>query len=92
MAIVVKYEVNGMDAAKYDSIMEDLDQAGLTHPEGRGYHVCFGSRDRLQVIDVFDSPAKLEVFGAKLMPILQRHGVAARPEVLGDTYRAVVGA
>ena len=92
MAIVVKYEVMGMSAAKYDGIMRDLTAAGLTHPEGRAYHVCFGDKERLQVLDVFESPAKLEAFGAKLMPILQRHGVNARPEVLGETHNAVVPA
>ena len=92
MAIVVKYEVTGMSSAKYDGIMRDLALAGLAHPDGRAYHVCFGDRDRLQVVDVFESPAKLEAFGAKLMPILQKYDVNARPEVLGESHNAVVGA
>jgi hypothetical protein len=91
MAIVVRFEVSGMDSAKYDGIMRDLDAAGLEHPDGRKYHVCFGDRSRLQVIDVFETPAKLEAFGAKLMPILARYGVSARPEVLGESHNAVVG-
>jgi hypothetical protein len=92
MAIVVKYEVTGMSTEKYDAIMRDLTAAGLTHPDGRAYHVCFGDKNRLQVVDVFESPAKLEAFGAKLMPILQKYGVSARPDVLGDAHNAVVGA
>ena len=39
MAIVVKYEVTGMSTEKYDAIMRDLTAAGLTHPDGRAYHV-----------------------------------------------------
>ena len=60
MAIVVKFDVTGMDAKKYDGIIRDLEAAGLGHPDGRSYHVCFGAKDRLQVIDVFENPATLE--------------------------------
>ena len=91
MAIVVRFEVTGMDSNKYDSIMRDLEAAGLQHPEGRRYHVCFGDQSRLQVIDVFESPAKLEAFGGKLMPILGKYGVTARPDVIGETHNSVVG-
>jgi len=41
--------------------------------------VSFGDKQCLAVIDVFESPAKLEAFGARLMPILQKYGVNARP-------------
>ena len=41
------------------------------------YYVCYGHRERLQVIDVFESQVKLDAFGAKLMPILQ--DVVLRP-------------
>ncbi len=91
MPIVVKYEVVGMSAVKYDGIMRELAAAGLEHPDGRAYHVCFGDKEGLQVVDVFESPAKLEAFGAKLMPILQKYGVSARPDVLGEAHGAVVG-
>jgi hypothetical protein len=92
MAIVIKYEVTGMSAAQYDGIIRDLADDGLGQPDGRSYHVAFGSKERLQVIDVFDAPAKLEAFGARLMPVLQKHGVHARPEVLGEVHNAIAGA
>jgi hypothetical protein len=92
MAIVVKYEVTGMNSENYDAIMRDLSAAGLGHPDGRSYHVTFGDKTKLQVIDIFESPAKLEAFGAKLMPILEKYGVSARPDVLGEAHNAVVGA
>jgi hypothetical protein len=91
MAIVVKFEVSGMDASKYDRIMEELTRIGQEAPDGRRYHVCFGDRRTLQVIDVFESPAQLEAFGAKLMPILEKFGVQARPDVLGEIHNAVLG-
>ena len=90
MAIVVKYEVTGMSAAQYDGIIRDLAAAGLGQPDGRSYHLSFGDKERLQVIDVFDAPSKLEAFGAKLMPILQKYGVSARPDVLGEVHNTIV--
>jgi hypothetical protein len=42
------------------------------------------------VIDVFDSPAKLEAFGAQLMPILQEFGVEAKPSV-EEVYNLIEG-
>ena len=80
MAIVVKFEVNGMDVAKYESVIKELEKSGLGHPEGRLYHVAYGDKKKLQVIDVYESQAKLDAFGSKLVPILQKHGVAAKPE------------
>lgn len=90
MAIVVKFEVEGMASGTYDRIMSELERIGEGHPDGRHYHVCYGDRQRLQVIDVYASPAHLEAFGAKLMPILQSLGVTARPEVI-EAYNVVTG-
>ncbi len=42
------------------------------------------------MIDVFESPAKLEAVGAKRMPILQKFGVEAKPEVI-ETYDLIAG-
>lgn len=91
MAIVVKFEVTGMSASAYAGIMSALDGVGESAPDGRLHHVCYGDPTRLQVIDIFESPAKLEAFGGKLMPILARHGVNAIPQVLGETHNIVVG-
>jgi hypothetical protein len=76
-----------MEAGKYDSVIRELEQLGQGAPDGRKYHVCFGDRQSLQVIDVFESPAKLEAFGAKLIPILQKHGVQARRTYWGSRTR-----
>jgi hypothetical protein len=91
MAIVVKFAVEAMESSKYDSIISELEKIGEGAPDGRRYHLCYGDRRQLQVIDIFDSPAKLEAFGAKLMPILQRHGVKATPEVIGEVYNVIPG-
>jgi hypothetical protein len=91
MAIVVKFDVRGMTSAKYDSIIKELADNGQGAPEGRKHHVAFGDKAQLQVIDIFDSPATLQAFGGRLMPILQKHGVEAVPEVLGETHNIIVG-
>lgn len=88
MAIVAKFEVTGMDTSKYDQIIRRLAEIGLGAPDGRAYHICYGDVRRLQVIDVFESQAKLEAFGAKLMPILMEFGVQARPEA-GEIHNII---
>ncbi|MBI2265262.1 MAG: hypothetical protein HYU64_08835 [Armatimonadetes bacterium] len=54
------------------------------------YHICYGDRQRLEVIDVFESQAKLEAFGAKLMPILQEMDIKAKPTIF-EVYNIIEG-
>ena len=75
------FEVDGATSAKYDEVIRRLTAIGQRVPDGQMYHICYGDKQRLQVINVFESPAKLEAFGAKLMPILQEMGITAKPAV-----------
>jgi hypothetical protein len=79
-----------MDSSKYDEIIRRLAEMGQGAPDGRIYHICYGDRQHLQVIDLFESPAKLDAFGAKLMPILQAMGVEAKPTVV-EIYNIIEG-
>jgi hypothetical protein len=54
------------------------------------YHICYGDRQRLQVIDVYESEDKLDAFGAKLMPVLQEMGIGAQPTVF-EVYNIIEG-
>ena len=54
------------------------------------YHISYGDRQRLQVIDALESPAKLDAFGARLMPILQDMGIEAKPTVF-EIYNIIEG-
>jgi hypothetical protein len=81
MAIIAKFDVKGATAAKYDEVIRRLTAIGQRVPDGQLYHVCYGDAQRLQVIDVFESQAKLDAFGAKLGPILQELGIEATAEV-----------
>ena len=90
MAIVVIYEVDGATSSKYDEVVRRLTEIGLRVPDGQMYHICYGDRQRLQVINVFESPAKHDAFGAKLMPILQDMGIQAKPTVF-EIYNIIEG-
>lgn len=88
MAIVAMFEVEGATSSKYDEVIRRLTEIGQRVPDGQLYHVCYGDRQRLQVVDVFESSAKLEAFGAKLMPILKEMGIAAKPTVF-EVYNII---
>lgn len=90
MAIVAMFEVEGATSSKYDEVIRRLTEIGQRVPDGQMYHVCYGDRQRLQVINVFESPAKLDAFGAKLMPILQEMGIKANPRVF-EVYNIIEG-
>ena len=90
MAIVVKFEVIGMSSEKYDAVLSRLEAEGAGAPPGRLYHVSYGSRDNVQVIDVFESPQAFEAFGRTLVPILQGMGIQAEPDVY-SVYKIIDG-
>jgi hypothetical protein len=90
MAIVALFEVDGADSSKYDEVIRRLTEIGQRVPDGQLYHICYGDRQRLQVIDVFESQAKLDAFGAKLMPILQEMGIKAKPTIF-EVYNIIEG-
>ena len=75
---------------KYDEVIRQLTAMGLKVPDGQMYHVCYGDTQRLQVIEVFESRAKLDAFAAKLMPILQEMNIEAKPTVF-DIYNIIEG-
>lgn len=77
MAILARFDVEGADTAQYDEVIRRLTAIGQRVPDGQLYHICYGDRQRLQVIDVFESQEKLDAFGATLMPILQDMGIQA---------------
>jgi len=81
MAIVIKFTFQGMTADKYGEALKRLEAAGASAPPGRSYHVSYGAKDNLQVIDVWDSPQTFEAFGKTLVPILQSLGVKAEPVI-----------
>ena len=90
MAILVMFEVDGATSSKYDEVVRRLSEIGQRVPDGQMYHICYGDRQRLQVINVYESKEKLDAFGAKLMPILQEMGIEAKPTVF-EIYNIIEG-
>ena len=88
MAIIALFEVNGASASKYDEVIRRLTEMDQRVPDGQMYHVSYGDRQRLQVINVFESQAKLDAFGAKLGPILQEMGISAKATVF-EVYNII---
>ena len=90
MAILAMFEVEGSTAEKYDEVIRRLTQMNLRVPDGQMYHVCYGDKQRLQVLNVYENQAKLEAFGARLMPILQEMNITAKLQVF-DIYNIIQG-
>ena len=53
-------------------------------------HICYGDKDNLQVINVFESQAQLEAFASKAMPILHSVGIDAKPTIY-EVYNIIEG-
>jgi hypothetical protein len=75
MPITAHFTPASMTSAQFREIHRRLDAAGFASPDGRLYHVCYGTGDRLRVMDVWESPEKFAAFGQTLMPILAEVGV-----------------
>ena len=80
MAIVAIYPASGMTTEQYDETIKRLDDTGVSKPL---YHVCFGDKENLQVVDVYESREAFDKHGETLIPILKDVGInLAEPEVL----------
>jgi len=83
MAVMAVFEAPGMTAGQYDEVIRKLDEAGAGKPDGRLYHVATQRGNGWFVIDVWESPEKLQSFASILMPLLQGVGVTPpQPELL----------
>src|SRR2546426_970251 len=81
MAIIVKFSVSNDPAEKYEEVLRRLEAVGAIAPPGQLFHVTYGSRDNLQVINIYDSPQSLDNFAKTLVPILNELGITAQPDV-----------
>jgi len=64
-----------MTAQQYDEAIRRLEAAGVGKPAGRLHHVCFGTGDKLKVVDIWESEEAFQKFGETLMPIMQEIGL-----------------
>ena len=75
MAFTVTFAPESMNAAQFDEITRHLSEAGLAAPEGRLYHVCYGTGDKLRVMDIWESKDTFGRFGQVLLPIIAQVGI-----------------
>jgi hypothetical protein len=91
MALTYYFSPASMSGAQYDEIIRRLEAAGSGSPPGRLHHVCFGTGDKLKVLDTWESTEQFDAFGQTLMPILQELGVdPGQPEV-AEVHNVIVG-
>jgi len=83
VAIAVYFHPKGMTLKQFEETHRRLDQAGVSKPNGRIHHSCFGTDGDLMVYDVWESPETFDAFGKTLMPILAEVGIdAGEPAVM----------
>ena len=84
MSIVVRFHPKNVTVAQYEDVLRREKGAGDKFPpDGRNYHVCFGTDGDLHVSEVWDSQEQIQVYGEILMPILADVGIefSGDPEV-----------
>jgi hypothetical protein len=91
MAISVYINPVSATAAQYDEIIRRLDAAGAGKPAGRLYHACFGSGDKLQVFDIWESQQAFDKFGETMMPIVQEVGVNLGQPMVEPVHNLIQG-
>ena len=76
-----------MSPDQYNTILNELDSKGLSHPSGRIYHVAVQKGSSMEIISIWESEKSFEDFSRTLFPILEKQGISARkPDVL-PVYR-----
>jgi hypothetical protein len=75
MALCFSFSPPSMTAEQYDNAIRRLEAAGASNPPGRLYHLCFGTGDKLKVVDVWESQEAFQKFGETLMPIMNDIGL-----------------
>ena len=89
MSILVRYHPQNLTAEQYDAVVR-REQASPTYPpDGREYHVCFGTDGDLNVSEIWESVGHLQAYGEILMPMLSDAGIqfSAEPEII-EVHRA----
>jgi hypothetical protein len=80
MSVLIRFAPESLTAQQYDEAIAKL---GDETPDGRAYHVCYGTDGNLRVSEIWDSREQFATFGERLMPILAEVGInPGEPEFL----------
>jgi hypothetical protein len=91
MALLLKFDLTSMSAQVYDQLIVRLKAVGADMPPGLLYHVVFGSPDRLQVVDIWQSATKFQEFGATLAPTLRELQTELLEPDVSQVYNIIKG-
>jgi hypothetical protein len=91
MAIGIYINPASLTAAQYDDVAARLDAAGAGKPAGRLYHACFGSGDKLQVFEIWESQQASDKFRETLIPILQEIGLDPGQPMVEPVHNLIQG-
>ena len=75
---------NADAVAQYEEVVRREEGAGPKFPpDGRDYHICFGTDGDLHVSEIWDSREQFQAYGEVLMPMLADVGIqfSGEPEV-----------
>lgn len=72
MSVLVRFAPASLTAKQYDEVNAKLADDS---PDGREYHVCFGSEGNLRVSEIWDSREQMQAYGERLMPVLAEAGI-----------------
>ena len=83
MSVVVRFHPANLTIAQYEDVVRREEATDTFPPDGRDYHVCFGTDGELHVSEIWDSQEQLQAYGELLMPMLADAGVqfSTEPEV-----------
>jgi hypothetical protein len=83
MSIVVRLHPANLTMAQYEDVVRREEATGKFPPDGRDYHVCFGTDGDLLISEIWDSVEQFQAYGEVLMPILTDVGLqfTGDPEV-----------
>jgi len=91
MAIAIYLTPPSMTAEQYEEVMSRLDAAGAGTPAGRLYHACFGSGDKLQLFEIWESQQDFNTSIKTTMPILQQIGLDLGRPMVEPVHKSVPG-
>jgi hypothetical protein len=82
MSILIRFTPPSMTVEQYEAVTEKL-HPEHEHPDGRDYHVCFGTDGNLRVSEIWDSQEQMDAWAETLMPVLAEFGIdPGQPEVI----------
>jgi hypothetical protein len=86
MSLMAIYRSTGVDRAKYDAVINELDSKRTAEPGAIVHLAGFLGPDEICVVDVWESREQFEKFGERLRPVLQKHGIPEQTPEIVELY------